>query len=341
MMSQSRKHRRAVLWIALAFALIQLGLAAVVDCLLPEVRDPEYAAKERRLRERLADLPGRPLVLVLGSSRVVNGLRAGLISGTAADDRPVVFNLALPGGGPFLQRICLERLRSAGIKPALLCLEVLPAFFNHQRSEYLDQLLLDTARLSAAELSLLAPCADRPRRPLERWVSARVLPSQRHSAELAGQLGVDRYRPGFGPLPPDFAMDGHGWHPWADEPTPEQRRDWTALAHRQYDVFYRDFRLAAGPARALHDALALCRAEGIRVALVLMPEATAFRSLYVPTVWTEFERFLTDVRQQFAVPLIDARDWVPDDGFTDGHHLHPEGATRFTKRFGAALAEMR
>src|SRR5262245_63724297 len=136
-MTRAPMHRREIFWGAAAFALGQLALAVSVDRFLPEVRDPEFAAKARRLRARLAELPGRPLMLMLGSSRTMNGFCAAMLCGHPGDDRPVAFNFAVPGGGPFMQRICFERLRAGGIKPDILLIELLPAFYNHQRDEYL------------------------------------------------------------------------------------------------------------------------------------------------------------------------------------------------------------
>jgi hypothetical protein len=44
------------------------------------VRDPYFAAKLERLRDRLASAPPEPLVLCLGSSRTLLGLEAGRLA---------------------------------------------------------------------------------------------------------------------------------------------------------------------------------------------------------------------------------------------------------------------
>jgi hypothetical protein len=100
---------------------------------------------------------------------------------------------------------------------------------------------------------------------------------------------------------------------------------------------YRDVvkhNLPAGPAvDALRDTLALCRTQGIPTALVIMPETTHFRALYPPGVKEKIMRFLIGLQAEFGCTLTDARQWLPDDAFLDGHHLLPRGAIIFTDRF--------
>ena len=94
-----------------------------------------------------------------------------------------------------------------------------------------------------------------------------------------------------------------------------------------------EFRLAERPARALADVLALCRREGIPVALLLMPEGPAFRAWYTPSMHAGLDAYLHDLSEQWGAPLIDARDWLGSDAFFDAHHLLPRGAAAFTERF--------
>jgi hypothetical protein len=90
--------------------------------------------------------------------------------------------------------------------------------------------------------------------------------------------------------------------------------------------------LPGGPAAAaLRDTLALCRAEGIAVHLVILPEASAFTRLY-PHAEAKIARFLADLTAEFGCTVTDARGWVPDDAFLDGHHLMRHGARAFTDR---------
>ena len=63
------------------------------------------------------------------------------------------------------------------------------------------------------------------------------------------------------------------------------------------------------------------------VRLVLMPESRAFRGLYGPGA---------DDRLRAVLPagVVDAREWLPDDAFNDGHHMLARGAEAFTDRLG-------
>ncbi len=76
--------------------------------------------------------------------------------------------------------------------------------------------------------------------------------------------------------------------------------------------------------------LDLCRREGLRAAVVVLPEGDAFRALYPPEALRKIDDYLD--RLAADVPVIDARGWVGDDGFADGHHLLPSGASVFTAR---------
>ena len=86
--------------------------------------------------------------------------------------------------------------------------------------------------------------------------------------------------------------------------------------------------------QALRLTLERCQAEGIGAAIVLMPEAAWFRELLSSAGEGRVQALVADVSREFAVPVIDARGWCPDDEFRDGHHLIAAGATRFTERFG-------
>ena len=41
---------------------------------------------------------------------------------------------------------------------------------------------------------------------------------------------------------------------------------------------------------------------------------------------------ISGLSREFACPLIDAREWLPDGLIGDGHHLTGSGADAFTER---------
>ena len=71
------KHGRAtVLWALLCYLGGQAALTWSIERTHPEWADPEYGYRVRNLVRRMKAEPGRPLLLVLGSSLVCNGFAA-------------------------------------------------------------------------------------------------------------------------------------------------------------------------------------------------------------------------------------------------------------------------
>jgi Protein of unknown function (DUF1574) len=324
-----RHNRRAAFWLAGAFAASQLILAAVIDQGALNIRDPEYVLLKDKLRDRKVENPDKPLAMFLGSSRVAHGFDAARSRG---DSDAIVFNFGIPGSGPYLQTIILDRLAHAGIHPDILFLEVLHPFYNGTGPRSLDHSLLDGARLSAGEASGLLNYGTPLRTgPLRRWFYARALPINRHQAELRDVLQIDVYQPGQGPAPPFEPIDPFGYRP--REVRHAQWPDLTGLAHQQYDAYFARFQLDPAPWGRLLMAIDQVRGAGGDVAVVLMPEATGFRKLYAPECRDGIAEMIRRLREEVGVTVVDARDWVEDSGFYDHHHLLPAGAAAFADRF--------
>jgi hypothetical protein len=326
-----RRHRQALCWGVLFFLCLQLTVGLTVELGPAAVRDPEYAAKEAQLRALRDAAPDQPLVVMLGSSRTLLGLQAGRL-GQDPGRPALVYNFGLVGCGPLLEGVALRRLLDAGLRPDLVLVEVLTPDLNQAGDHYQEEDWLNARRLGLGEFLRVRRYGSHPENLLRQWCQARCLPCGRPQAGLRPWLGLDSRaasRPGAGP-----PTDRHGWHAHAlPGLTPAEYQRHADLARWQYRECFGDLRLAAGPARALRDLLDGCRRQRIPAALVLMPEGSEFRALYPPAVSRGIERFLAGLAREEHVALVDARTWVEDAGFWDGHHLLPSGATAFTDRF--------
>jgi hypothetical protein len=328
------RARGALLWGLLVFAAGQLATAVALEHALPGVRDAEYAAKTARLRTLLQQAPGRPLVLVLGSSRTMMNFDAGRAEAQLTARSAVVFNFGMRGAGPMLELVFLRRLLADGLRPDLILLEVLPPVFNGSAPHPLEQLWLNGGRLRLSELSRLRRYHTEPGRLVRHWLKNRWAPCSSYSRELRGALGTGL--PEAPPAPDEPCpgeLDPHGWQPYfVDGVTAEQRRTFSEVARAQYSESLGPFQPGAQPLRALDDLVALCRREGIALAFVLMPESSTFRALYPEGMVAGLERHLKGCKDAEGMPLVDARAWVDDSGFWDGHHALPTGARAFTDR---------
>ena len=325
--SRMNRHRAVVLTGLALFVLFQLVIGAGIDQASGEIRDPEFTAKLHRLHALRQRNPDSRLTLILGSSRCAYGFQAGSLG----EPGEMVFNFAVPGSGPLMERIVFDRLRHAGIRPDRVILEVTPMFLNAAAGDVLEERMLDGARLSDGEFRSLTPYLVKSGTASRRWWGGRLLPVVRHQAELRESAGLDRFAAWAKPPEELDTIDASGWQSRPVDPT--QITTLTGLAHRQYDRFYPAFRPADGPMRCLRGILRELRDSGVPCTLVVMPEASHFRELLTPESRQGFDTVRQELTAEFAFDWVDARDWVADDGFYDGHHLLPEGAETFTRRF--------
>jgi hypothetical protein len=325
-----RRKRAELAWMLAGLVGVQLALAVGVECFWPSARDPEFDFILHRLQERIAESPDRPLVLALGSSRTQMGLRGDQLSRLSGAGAPLVFNFAVPTSGPMLQQVALRRLLAAGVRPDVVILEVMPMSLSRRGGSPLEERQLDPARLTAAEVACLYRYYNQPYKLLSRWAAARLLPAYRHQAELRQPLGLDASASARAPCSP---VDGHGWRAQMDCPGPGERESRIRFALGQYEAALADPVLAERPHRALNDLLALCRHQRLPAALVIPPEATSFRTAS-GAGHTPLDDCIREVAAAHCVPLFDARAWVDDDGFWDGHHMWIKGADQYTERFG-------
>jgi hypothetical protein len=334
------RGRAAVLWGLATFICGQLALVVVLERYRPDLCDPEYGCRLDRLQAQIAVNPGRPLVVALGSSRLAMGLRPeGLGSGADTDgNQPIVFNMGLTSSGPIMNLLCLRRLLSKGIHPQYLLVEVLAPclYWDGKRME--NDACVPDYRLRWIDLPCLQAYAPRPWNPYLKWGEEQMAPSYSSRFCL-----LNYYLPAW--VPADVRMREPRWEDgidafgWLSAPvvtvTSDQYQKGVAAAYRAYGAPFDDwFRVSPVVEQAMRELLETCRRERISVVLLLMPEGSDFRSWYTPATKGKIDSFLDGLCEEYAIPLVNASGWLPDDCFKDGHHLLRIGADRFSERLG-------
>lgn len=340
--SMCRRAKRSLVWAAGWFLGSQLALALTIEAWCPQLRDPLYGDKLHQVRRRVAQAPvGRPLVLMLGSSRTAHGFDAGrLEAALARAGRDVVaYNFGIPGAGPLTELVTLRRLLADGIHPDLLLIEVFPPLLAGQVLPF-DFGQFPAERLWPGEIGLVrrfvGPLAD----GLEwQWLAGWAVPSHTHRFALQrllwpALLPSDRY----GHLLAKFDDDGCN-RLRAEAVTAERRSKALRQAKIEYDDILREYHVGGATCQALDELLAECLQAGITTALVLMPEGPTFQSWYPPGGQEQVTSYVEGLRRKYQSVVIDARDWLGEGSFLDSHHLLAVGAEQFSGRLGdAALA---
>src|SRR4051812_42072004 len=107
--------RGPVIWAAIAFVAIQTAQAAFFDIRYPETYDPEFSDRISALGRRMPPTSERPLLLVVGSSRITTDFRPEFLP--PLDNEVVPFNLSHSGGGPLLNLLDVDRIFRLGYRP--------------------------------------------------------------------------------------------------------------------------------------------------------------------------------------------------------------------------------
>jgi hypothetical protein len=319
----------------IVYLVLHLGLA-VAGSWSRWLRDPVYADKERKWQKLIAQAPdAQPRIIFLGTSRVANGFAAGKAAQRLQEitGHPVtVFNWGLPGSGPATQHIHFRRLIKNQQRVDVLLLEAFPALMTEVVGRPVEAHFTEAIPWDSSELPLLE-CYDFP---VASWRQERrnfwISPWWTFRLRLMGRLAPSwlpyhqRYDWSRGP-------DPWGWSPILDQDLSAPQRAYRVeRARQEYEHRLRHWQLSPSAERALRDLLSFAQHHHVKVLLIWMPEGPSFQRYYSPQSKKRIEQWLNNLAIESNVPVVDCRDWMPEDDFSDGHHLLPMGAARWTLR---------
>jgi len=325
--------RSVIVVTIIAFLAIQGGSFVAINADAVPIRDPIFA-------EKLALLRGHPeffqqnadslRVLAIGSSRTQLAFDAGHL-GIA---KSTSFNFGCAGCGPIASALYFRRLLALGMTTDVALIEIHPAMLAAQNPPF-EHRWLHGYRLRHEEVERIRSYGW----PLEMpqhlrtggWLQ--TLHTYRFST-------LNEYAPGLLPCPFGMTLasrtDAYGFIAGI-EPTAAERAVFLAGAQIEYAPAFASYTPGGPAVEAVRDMLSLCRERGIRAVIVVSPESSEFRSWYVPQATADVDNLVRTLAAEFAVPLMDAREWLPDNEFADGHHPTVAGARRFTERLARSL----
>jgi hypothetical protein len=307
------------------------------DCFAPELYDPEYSARLTRLQAQRAEHPDERLFVMLGSSRTTQLFRPERLPAlTAADGRKVLpFNFSRSGGGPVYSRLAFSRLCQLGLKPDWVVVELMPALLTNRYERFFY------TGVTASELSELARYIS-GRRAIGFYAKLRLLAGYKNRVALLRKFAPSWVIP-MGDNDPALSIDELGGEGRRIRPKMD-----AAVQHAEdvrvstaYGQILADYKIDPGADRAFRDLLRSCKEAGVGVVVLRTPESSTFRAVYQPSALTTLDAYLADLMREYAVRVVDAREWLPDNEFEDGHHPLLPGQTRFTDRlYGEVLVPL-
>lgn len=323
--------RRAVVWALGAFVLATVGLAASLETVTPEWRDPEFGVRLHQLQRWKAEAPDRPLVVFFGSSRTQMGIAPAAMGFPDEADSPLAYNFGYRAGRPFRAWFQLMRLLDVGMRPDFVVLQLaqseltLPDKAQLYSREW-------SGRMNIADLQRMSPY-ESDAGPLWRsWAAARVgaLSDSRQAilSDLLPRWQTHAARPHqyWERLDP-YGFDAQHLEQFPDD----QRERLQRVARKDHSPTFAGRPIGELANRSVSDLVARCRAEGIPVALFWAPESAVYRTWYTPGARAVGEAYHRHLVDELGVTVFPAPESLPETDFCDGYHLLRGGAERYSR----------
>jgi hypothetical protein len=252
---------------------------------------------------------------------------------------PIIFNYGVMAGGPLMELCYLRRLLADGIHPDWLLVEVWPPYLLHEDGAWAEENRIGIERLRRGDVPLISRYVPRPRSLWRRWCAGQVQPWLKHRFFLLS-LFAPQWLPSDRRLDAAWTrLDDYGWlEPCADLDS-ETRKMLFEKGRRIVDPALNQFRVGENADQALRELAALCRQEKIRLVFIFLPESKVCQGWYPPEAQAKVNEYLGRLSRECAVPIVNARSWIPDEHFLDGYHLSNQGAAAFSELVGQRVLQ--
>ncbi len=134
-------------------------------------------------------------------------------------------------------------------------------------------------------------------------------------------------------------MDRFGWLPYPFETVSDAERQKGLPEPGRVRCCTRHVSRGSGSDRVTRDLITSEPVGGIKVAFYLMPESPTFRTVPNQGPNRALTDYVTTLSREYGVPVSDATDWLPEESFSDGHHMLKSGAKAFGERFSRECLE--
>ncbi|MGL6072878.1 MAG: hypothetical protein ACRC8S_01825 [Fimbriiglobus sp.] len=329
-----RASARTLVYAVLAFVLIQAGLNWAIRTDAIPIRDPIFSEKATLLTRHPAffGTSEATRILALGSSRTHLGFDAQSFAATFQNT--IAFNFGTSGGGPVTNWLYFQRLLDMGVQLDGLILEIHPSLIVPIQPDF-ESRWLQTYRMKPAEPAHLRSLGwNQPDLAQHSWQGW-------FTSTATFKLGLlNHYSPVL--LPSKYGLttgsknDAFGFVA-GTELDPKDRPRALEASRKQYAECFTYPQTGGSGPEAIRRTIALAQSRGIRVSLMITPEAKVFRDFYTPGYLDDVRRLGATLAKDFGIPCVDATEAVPDAGFADGHHLTATGAKTLTTHLAHAL----